>query len=194
MQLAILHSDLPELHYPLAFIIVGSLLLLLGRRLFWLFVAAGGFLLGVMAAPYILPHQGDIFTLVVAGLLGIIGALLAIFVQKVAIAIGGFVAGGYLGAVLGAPLLGGVGAAYPGAWICFLVGGLLGALLMMVFFNWALIILSSLQGAHMIIRGLPTFRTFPLLRRHHPILFVVLAIIGVVIQAATYRKRPKPAE
>ena len=146
------HSDL---HYPLAFLLVGLLLLLLGRRLFWLFVAVAGFVIGVEAAPYILPHQGELFTLVVALVLGLLGALLAIFVQKLAIGVGGFVGGGYLAAVLCGPLLGGTGMAYPGAWLCFLVGGILGAILMMAFFNWALIILSSLQGAHLIVRGLP---------------------------------------
>jgi len=190
MQLAMLHS---ELHYTPAFLIVGFLLLLLGRRLFWLFVAAAGFLAGIAAAPYILPHQGELFTLLVAAVLGIAGALLAIFVQKLAVAIGGFVAGGYLAVVLGAPLLDGAGIAYPGAWLCFLVGGVLGAILMMVFFNWALIILSSLQGAHMIIRGLPVLPRFPMLRHHHPILFVILALIGIVVQASTYRRRTKPA-
>jgi MFS family permease len=190
MQLSMLHS---ELHYTLAFLLVGLLLLLLGRRLFWLFVAAAGFLIGVAAAPYILPHQSELFTLLVAVVLGIAGGLLAIFVQKVAVAIGGFVAGGYFAVILGAPLLNGVGVAYPGAWICFLAGGVLGAVLMMIFFNWALIFLSSLQGAHLIIKGLPSIRQFPILRHHHPILFVVLVIIGVVVQASTYRRHPKPA-
>jgi len=189
MQLAMLHS---QLHYTLGFLLVGFLLLLLGRRLFWLFVAAAGFLAGVAAAPYILPHQSELFTLLVAAILGVAGALLAFFVQKLAVMIGGFLAGGYLAVVLGAPLLDGAGIAYPGAWLCFLVGGILGALLMMIFFNWALILLSSLQGAHMIIRGLPAIRSFPMLRHHHPILFVILAVIGIFVQAATYRRRPRP--
>jgi hypothetical protein len=176
------------LHYPLLFLVPGLLLLFLGRRLFWLFVAVAGFVVGVEAAPYLLPHQTELFTLVVALVLGVIGALLALFLQKVAIAIGGFVGGGYLAAVLCAPLLGGAGMRYPGAWLCFLVGGILGAILMMVFFNWALIILSSLQGAHLILRGLPT--------PHHyfPILFVILAIIGIVVQASTYRRPSAPAK
>jgi uncharacterized membrane protein YeaQ/YmgE (transglycosylase-associated protein family) len=162
---------------------------MLGERLFWLFFAAAGFLTGVAAAQYILPHQSEMFTLVVAVVLGIVGALLAIFVQKLAVAIGGFAAGGYLGAVLGAPLLGGVGVAYPGVWICILAGGVLGAVLMLVFFNWALIILSSLQGAHMVIRGLPAFGRLPLPRHSYGIIFVILAIIGMVAQASTYRRR-----
>jgi len=174
--------------YPLAFLLVGFLLLLLGRRLFWLFVGVAGFVVGVEAAPYILPHQTELFTLAVALMLGLLGALLALFLQKVAIAIGGFVAGGYLAAVMGAPLLGGAGVKYPGAWLCFLIGGILGAILLFVFFNWALIILSSMQGAHLILRG------FSVPRQYFSILFLVLAIIGIIVQFSTYRRRPVVTE
>jgi hypothetical protein len=125
----------------------------------------------------------------VAILLGLIGAFLAIFLQKVAVAIGGFVVGGYLAAVLCAPLIGSGSTSMesPAVWLCFLIGGILGAVLMMVFFNWALIILSSLQGAHLVIQALPA------LRHHSPILFLILAVIGIVIQASTYRRRTESA-
>jgi hypothetical protein len=178
-----LHS---ELHYPLAFLLVGLLLLLLGRRLFWLFVAVVGFVVGVEAAQYVLPHQTELFTLIVALVLGLLGALLAIFLQKVAIALAGFAGGGYLAVVLGAPLLGGAGIKYPGAWLCFLVGGILGAILLIVFFNWALIILSSLHGAQLILRALPTPP------HYFTILLVVLALVGICVQASTYRRPSEP--
>ena len=180
-----LHSDF---HYPLAFLLVGLLLLLFGRRLFWLFLGAAGFVAGVMAAPYILPHESELVRLLIALVLGIGGAMLAIFVQKAAVAIAGFAGGGYLAVLLGAPLLGGTGLAYPGAWICFVAGGILGAILMVVFFDWALIVLSSLHGARMIIQGLP-IASGHLPRHHFPVLFIVLAAIGIVIQASTYRRR-----
>ena len=186
------HSYLhPGSHYPLAFLLLGVLLLFLGRRLFWLFVGAAGFIGGVLAAPYILPHQGELFTLVIALILGVLGALLAIFVQKLAVAIAGFCGGGALAVVLGAPLLGGTGFTYPGAWLCFLIGGLVGLVLMLMFFNWALIILSSLDGAHLVIRGItPILGSRYLPRHHYPILFILLAVIGIAVQAATYRRRP----
>jgi len=177
-------------HYPLAFLLVGLLLLLIGRRLFWLFVAVAGFLAGVTLAPLILPHQSELFTLLVALGLGVAGTLLAIFLQKIAVALAGFAGGGYLAAVLCAPLLGGAadGARYPGTWLCALIGGILGAVLLIVFFNWALIILSSLQGAHLIARALP------MPRHYHPLLFVLLAVIGIAVQAATYRRQSPPVK
>ena len=196
MHYSILHSGI---HYPLLFLLVGFLLLLLGRRLFWLFVAVAGFVIGMEAAPLILPHQGELFTLLVALVLGIAGAVLAIFVQKLAVVLGGFVGGGYLAVVLCAPFLGGAGIAYPGAWLCFLIGGILGAILMVACFNWALIILSSMQGAHLIIhaltvsRLLPAVRVLPMRWRHFPILFVILALIGIAVQASTYSRRSASA-
>lgn len=184
-----------HIHYPLIFLILGLLLLLCGRALFWLFVAASGFVAGVSIVPYLFPHQGELFTLLVAGILGIGGALLAIFVQKIAVALAGFAVGAYLAFELFAPFFERAGFAaagmrIPGEWLCFLIGGIVGAVLLMVFFNWALIILSSLYGAHLIVRGLPLIRGLPPLQHHYvPILTVILAVIGIAFQASTYGRR-----
>ena len=64
-------------------------LLFLGRKLFWLFVAAVGFVVGMEAATTLYPHQPD-WSLIVGLILGLIGAVAAIFVQKAAIGIAGF--------------------------------------------------------------------------------------------------------
>jgi len=180
-----------EILYPVIFILVGLLLLFFGRRLFWLFVAAAGFIVGIKAAPYILPHQSELFTLLAAVVLGVVGALLAVFLQKLAVALAGFVAGGYLAAELCAPLLGGAGMESAAAWLCFVIGGILGAIVMLVFFNWALIILSSLYGAEWILRGLSIIRGLQMHRHHSPILLIIVAVIGIAVQASTYL-RPSP--
>jgi hypothetical protein len=86
----------------------------------------------------------------------------------------------------------------PGAWLCFVIGGIVGAILMFVFFNWALIILSSLYGAQWIIRGLPVIHGPSVIHglltpgRHFPILFAILAVIGILVQASTYSRRSAP--
>jgi hypothetical protein len=171
------------LHYPLPFLIAGILLLLFGRSLFWLFVAIAGFAAGVEATTYLFPHQTELFVLIVAVILGIIGALLAIFLQKLAIVIAGFIAGGHLAAVLGSPYLVHEGLKMPVAWVCFIVGGILGAILLYAFFNWALIILSSLYGSHLILREF--------LATHHylPLFIILLALVGILFQASIYRRK-----
>ena len=64
-----------------------------------------------------------------------------------------------------------------------IVGGIIGAVLLLALFDWALIVMSSVVGAYLI--GLevtlpPTGAT---------LLFVGLALIGIVVQASAFRGR-----
>ena len=70
---------------PIIGVIVGAAILLFGRKLFWLFVAALGFAVGVEIATYFMHEPPVWMTLVIALGLGILGALLAILLQKLAI-------------------------------------------------------------------------------------------------------------
>lgn len=153
-------------------LLVGAVLLLLGRKLFWLFVGAAGFFFGMEAAATALPHQPD--AALIAGLiLGLICAVIAILVQKVAIGIAGFLSGGYFLMVA----LRAWEIQTPGSeWIAFLIGGIIGAVLMYAVFNWALIILSSISGAHLIVQ--------PLALTHEmaTAAFVVLVVVGILVQ------------
>jgi len=159
---------------PISFIkiAVGILLLCMGRRLFWLFVAAVGFVIAGQMAEVLLAHEPQLVRLLVAAFVGLLGALVAIYVQKLAITLAGFLAGGYiLMTLLDASTL-----HCPG-WISFAIGGLIGAILMIVVFNWTLMVFSSATGAHLIV---------PALHLHHTmasIIFVVLCVLGVLIQA-----------
>ena len=71
-------------------LIVGLAVLLLGRRLFWLFVGAAGFAVGLHVAPAVL-NGPEWLMVVVALVLGILGAVLAIFFQWLAIGLAGIV-------------------------------------------------------------------------------------------------------
>jgi hypothetical protein len=153
-------------------IVVGLLLLFLGRKLFWLFVGAVGFLVGVEVAATLFPHQPD-WSLIVGLILGLIGAVIAIFVQKISIGIAGFLSGGYF---LMTALRTWELQAPDTSWVSFLVGGVIGALLMWAVFNWALIILSSISGAHLIIHP------FALSHTAAAAAFVVLALFGILFQ------------
>jgi len=106
---------------------------------------------------------------------GFIGALLALFLQKVAIAVAGFLAGGKLATAIAAAFFV-ASAGYFG--IIFLVGGILGALLLLTLFDWALIIVSSIVGAYLI------EHTIALPPSGATILFIGLAAIGIVVQAS----------
>jgi len=164
---------------PIVSALIGVVILLFGRRLFWLCVAAVGFAAGVEFAPHFVHEPSTLVMLTVAIVLGLIGALLALFLQKIAIAVAGFLAGGKLAVALAAAFLVHSEQYY---WITFVIGGIVGAILLLALFDWALIALSSLVGAYLILSAisLPPSGT--------NILFIVLVAIGVVVQATAMRR------
>lgn len=164
---------------PVIGVIIGTAILLFGRKLFWLFVAALGFAVGIELATYFLHDPPVWLTLVAALGLGILGATLAIFLQKLAIGVAGFIAGGRLASTLLATFFVDY-SHYRG--ITFVVGGILGALLLLALFDWALILLSSVEGAHLIGTGIVLPPTGAI------ILFVALALLGVIVQGSMLRR------
>ena len=76
--------------------ILGALILFFGRRLYWLAVGVLGFLMGVQLAAELLAEAQLVVQLLAAVAAGILGATLAVVFQRVAFAIGGFLAGAYL--------------------------------------------------------------------------------------------------
>ena len=75
-------------------IIFGGVLLLAGRRLYWLLAAGAGFVLGYLLAQNILREQPDNVILVVALVVAVIFAVLAVVGQRFVIGLVGFIAGG----------------------------------------------------------------------------------------------------
>jgi len=105
---------------------------------------------------------------------GLVGALLALFFQRLAIIAAGFLGGGSL--LLDAINLSGWQAA-PVSWLIFLIGGFVGALLLYFLFDWTLIFLSSLIGADLIRQGIPVSPSMT------AVVFFGLFIAGFIVQA-----------
>lgn len=165
-------------------ILVGIAVLIAGRKLFWLFVGVVGFLVGLSLAFQLLANQPTWLTWLAAVLLGLVGIVIAIFLQTAAIGLAGFFVGGYALAWLSQQFSLDMG---QWVWLVFVIGGVIGVLLAIYLFDAALIILSALAGASLIVQAL-TFE--PLVT---VILFVVLVVLGILIQTSTRRARP-PAE
>jgi hypothetical protein len=164
-----------NLSVPIVSALVGVAILLLGRRLFWLFVAAMGFVYGSQIAAQVThqPASSPAVLLVAIGF-GIVGAVLAILLQKVAIGVAGFIAGGRIAVGLSAAFF-----AHPASdGIIFVIGGFLGAILFLVLFDWALIFFSSVEGAHLIASAIV------LPQAGRVISFIVLAVIGILVQSS----------
>ncbi len=172
----------PGASIPIVSLLLGAVILFLGRRIFWLCVAAIGFAAGVELAPHLLHEPTPLLQLTIALVLGFAGALLATFLQKIAIAVAGFAAGGKLAVALA----GAFAASTSGSeWIIFIIGGVIGSILLLVLFDWALIFLSSIVGAHLIVTP------FNLPPEGHALLFVALVVVGVVVQAGALRRARK---
>lgn len=160
---------------------LGILLLILGRKLFWLFVGVVGFIAGMNLAPQFMQGQPDWLILVIAIIAGVIGAVLAIVLQRLAIGLAGFLAGGYI--AVGLLEMFGVQVGQLG-WLPFVVGGIIGGILMFILFDWALIILSSFAGATLIIQSLT------IAQPASTIVFIVLILVGILIQAGIMQREP----
>ena len=151
-----------------------------GRKLFWLCVAAVGFAAGLQIAPLLVNEASSVLALVIAVVFGILGALLAVFIQKIAIAVLGFLAGGKLATAIAAAFF--VQHAQYST-IIFVIGGIIGAILLLAVFGWALIVVSSFIGAYLIQSAIvlpPTGLT---------LVFIGLAILGIFVQAVSFRRR-----
>ncbi len=160
-------------------ILIGVVILFFGRKLFWLCVAAVGFALGAEIAPQLVNEPSSLLALLVALAFGVLGALLALFLQKIAIGVLGFLAGGKLASAIAAAFF--VHYAQYST-IIFVIGGIIGAILLLALFGWALIVVSSFIGAYLIQNAIvlpPTGST---------LVFIGLAIVGIFVQAASFRR------
>lgn len=159
-------------------LILGGALLVAGRKLFWLFVGVAGFVTGIGLVTRF--WQGSEALAIVVGLVvGAIFALLAIFLQTIAIGAAGFFAGGYILTVL-AGMLGVNGGTF--SLIIYIIGGILGVILVIFLFDWALITLSSLAGASLVIQAFfPRGAT-------GGVLFIILFLAGVLFQGSILRR------
>ena len=166
-------------------IFIGIILVFLGRKLFWFFVGAAGFLAGLIIAPRFFEAQPGWVLLLIALAAGLLGALLAVVLQRFAVALAGFFMGGYLLTSLLAALRVDVGGL---SWVVFVIGGLVGAVLVSLLFDWALIFLSALTGAVLVSQSLPVSPALMV------VVFVILLVAGVAIQAGVrQRELPPPA-
>jgi hypothetical protein len=160
---------------------LGVMLLLFGRRAFWIFVTVVGFIAGLTFATTVMHGQSELVILLIAIAASIIGAFLAIILEGLAILIAGFLAGGYLATTLAVSLGIFMGS---GNWLIYIIGGIIGSILVAAFFGWAIIILSSLLGAEIIMPFLQSS-----VSTYYWLAFIILVVIGIVIQAGIWHRR-----
>lgn len=163
---------------------VGVALLVVGRKLFWLALGGVGFLAGVWLAGNLLDLSSGLLELGIGLLLGIACTFLAIFAQKIAVALAGFVLGGsaalwaasfFESQLAGQPELLLLGIA--------LVGAILGLVIAPALFEASLAAVTSLIGALLIVSSTGVGPP------HETWLFVGLLLFGLIVQSAGRRRR-----
>ncbi len=163
-------------------LILGIGLLFAGRKLFWLFIAAAGFFVGVELTTRFW-HGSEWLSIIVGVVIGILFALLAMALKTIAIGLAGFFLGGSI--LLSLANAFGV---ERGIFVLYLIGGVLGVIFISIFFDWALINISALAGASMVTQ------TLGISRPAAGIVFLVLFIIGIAVQAREMQKDKKQNE
>lgn len=161
-------------------ILIGLVLLLTGRKFFWLFIGVVGFLAGFALATQFLQDQSSEAVLIFAIVCGVIGVAAALFLQRFAVLAAGFATGGFLSY----NLMQSIGMDNIWVWLAvFVVLGATCAALMSLVFNAALVILSSLTGALLISQAIPLDSPITTLA------FLALAAVGIVVQFGFTRRQ-----
>jgi hypothetical protein len=121
--------------------IIGGILLFLGRELNFLFGGAMASLIAFRLTPF-LPSGGPPWSenAFIIGL-GVAFAIIILINERAGYVISGFLAGGYFLVEYYAP------GAFTLPLLPFIVGGVLGSLILGIFTEWALIVVSSIVGA-----------------------------------------------
>ncbi len=156
-------------------LIFGFLMVCAGRNLFWLCVGIVGFLVGMQCSTA-LGFFNSWMALFAALAFGTLGAWLAVSFEWLMIVLGvGFLGGGYLLMDVFSSTVG----QDPYSWLIFVVGGIIGMCLMVITFDLALILISSLLGATLIVNA---FHGSEGLRET---MFIVCMVMGIVVQYST---------
>jgi hypothetical protein len=131
-------------------LIVGGVLLFFGSRYYWLVAGGVGFLFGTNIGS--VPGGGVVTGSAIAmGLLfGFIAAVTAVLVTKFALGITGFLIGG----IFMVRFLEAIGWDLGSSLVAFLIGGIIGLIFVVSAQDWALIFLSVITGAGIIVNVL----------------------------------------
>ena len=167
-------------------LVLGIILLTTGKKLYWLFVGVIGFIMGMGLATQLVLNPPWLVYVVALGA-GILGAILAHFLQHLAMSLVGFLVGAY-GAFRLTGLLGIT--AVPSTWMAFIIGGIVGLLLVSSAFDWSLYILSSWAGATLVTQAIDLQGTVG------TVVFFALFVLGMIIQVGLFRNqnKKKPTE
>lgn len=155
--------------------VLGGILLFLGRELNFLLAAGMAALIGLRLTPQLPPQWPAWSDYAFMGGLALIAAAVTIVKERFGYFLSGFLTGGYflveyfLPGVLSLP------------WLLFIVGGVIGSLILGLFTEWALMIVTCLIGAYYVTALLTLSPTAEIL------VAAGLFVVGAITQALIMR-------
>ena len=159
-------------------IALGFILLIAGSRISWVYAGGMGFIISTILAPRFYPLENEWSLLLISLEVGVIGGLITLYLERFALGLASFLAGGYLGIGIPAFFL----PAYGQLSTQVLLGICLACLaLTLVSPIPPVILLSSLMGALIIIQKLN------LAAIDAAVLYLVLIFFGAITQAILLR-------
>ena len=154
------------------YILIGAALLILGRKYAWIFTAGIVYFITIEVIAKTLTDIPYILVIFIALVFGASSALIASLTKPLAISLAGFLASSYLFSL--------VASAYkwlPGqTWTPYLVGGVVGLVMIAAVADWTMLVFSSLIGALMVTRSLAVSQSWIL------VYFLGIALIGIIVQ------------
>ena len=163
-------------------LILGIISLFFGRKLFWVFSALIGLSVGLIIGEQVLQGQVLLIRIIVAIAIAALCAVLALYAEKIMIILAGFFGLGVLGYLIAN--LFNLPALFQ--WVLFIGLGVLGALFISRYMEWAIVIISSLVGAIMVGAGLGGFTHFNFLV--DLLIFLGLLAAGIFFQSRDPKK------
>jgi MFS family permease len=174
-------------------IVAGLIESFFGRRLYWFFVALGGFAIGWEFATAISSGMSEWVAVLIGAVLGIGLAFLSLKFAKWVVTLAAFFALGTATVDVVRWLGGEATQGTSSYWIAYIIGGLIGAALIRIFFDWGLMVLTALVGAGAVATGITHFVSGEP-KWLQVVLFVVILVLGLSYQIRSFRgKKPAPA-
>jgi hypothetical protein len=153
---------------------LGLGLVFFGKKLFWIFIGAAGFIFGFSVSQTLLESSPMWVYLAAGAICAGVAVMLIRLLKNIAFGLGGFAAGVYIGYGIQQVLeldLGWV------SWVVIIVCGVIGAALMLKLFEMALIILTAGGGALLVTQSVPAVPP------GSQILFLGLVLLGILSQS-----------
>jgi hypothetical protein len=169
--------------FPLMMIAAGAILAFAGRRFINLAIAIAGFLLFYLLAVTLLPASSALVQLLIGLAGGLLGGWLATRFFRLIVYVAGFLFAGWFGLSL-MPYLNTGGLSEV---LVFLVAGVIGLFLVGFIFDWALIILTAVSGATLLLNGLSDLVASSILETQRVLFLILLSIVAAVVQWRTWR-------